>query len=61
MAFDSNAYKQEFNRQNYERVPFDVPKGKRDEIKALAKQEGLSVNDLLKSALLIAYGLDLSK
>lgn len=61
MAFDSNAYKQEFNKQNYERVPFDVPKGKRDEIKALAKQEGLSVNDLSKSALLIAYGLDLSK
>lgn len=61
MAFDSNTYKQEYNKLNYERVPFDVPKGKRDEIKAFAKKEGLSVNDLLKSALLKAYGLDLSK
>ena len=61
MAFDSNAYKQEFSRLNYERVPFDVPKGKRDAIKALAKREGMSVNELLKSALLKAYGLDLSK
>lgn len=61
MAFDSNSYKQEFNKQNYERVPFDVPKGKRDELKALAKQEGVSVNELLKTAIYQVYGLDLSK
>lgn len=61
MAFDSNSYKAEFAKQNYERVPFDVPKGKRDEIRILAKREGMSVNDLLKSALHKAYGLDLSK
>lgn len=61
MAFDINAYKQEYNRINYERVPFDVPKGKRDELRALAKREGMSVNELLKTAVLKTYGLDLSK
>ena len=61
MAFDSNAYKAEFAKENYDRYLFSMPKGRKDDLKALAKQEGLSVNDLIKAAILKAYGLDLSK
>lgn len=61
MAFDSNAYKAEFNKLNYERVSFDVPKGKRDEIRVLAKREGVSINELIKTAMYRTYGIDLSK
>lgn len=61
MAFDQNAYKQEFSRLNYDSVLFQFRKGNKDKLKALAKQEGLSVNELLKRAILNTYGLDLSK
>ncbi len=61
MAFDANSYKQEFNRRNYDTIMFQPPKGSKDKLKALAKQEGVSVNELLRRALLTAYGLDLSK
>ena len=61
MAFDSNAYRVEFAKQNYDRIVFDVPKGRKDDLKALAKQEGLSMSDLFKTAIRKTYGLDLSK
>lgn len=59
MAFDKASYDKEFIKQAYDKVAFYVPKGKRDELKALAKQEGVSVNDLLKTALFKAYGIKL--
>ena len=59
VAFDKTAYDNEYVKQHYDKVSFTVPKGKRDALKALAKQEGLSVNDLLKMAVFKAYGVKL--
>lgn len=61
MAFDSNAYKAEFNKQSYDKVTIYFPKGRKDELKVLAKQEGMSMGDLFKDAMFKTYGLDLSK
>lgn len=60
MAFDSNAYKAEFAKVNYDRVEFVVPKGNKDKLKALAKREGVSVGQLIIEAIKYRYGLDLS-
>lgn len=61
MAFDSNAYKAEYNKQTYDKVTIYFPKGSKDAIKALSAQEGMSMGDLFRTALLKVYGLDLSK
>ncbi len=61
MAFDSNAYKAEFAKENYDRTLITMPKGRKDDLKALAKREGMSMNELVLSAIKKAYGLDLSK
>lgn len=61
MAFDKVAYDSEYIKEHYEKVSFTMPKGKRDELKALAKREGLSVNELLVKAVYATYGLNLSK
>lgn len=61
MAFDKVKYDNEYAKEHYDRVVFYVPKGNRDKLKVLAKQEGMSANDLLKMAVFKAYGLDLSK
>lgn len=59
MAFDNNTYKNEFNRENYDRIIITIPKGMKDDVKTLATREGLSVNNLFKQAIYKAYGLDL--
>ena len=61
MAFDKQAYDHDYVRQNYDRIEFTVPKGKKAELKALAKQEGLTVPQLLAEAVKSRYGLNLSK
>lgn len=59
MAFDNNTYKNEFNRENYDRIIITIPKGMKDDVKTLATREGLSVNNLFKQAIYKTYGLDL--
>lgn len=61
MAFDSNAYKTDFQRQNYDRVVALVPKGRGKEIKDFAAVQGKSVSQLIVEALENYYKLDLSK
>ncbi len=61
MGFDSNAYKAEFRKQNYDQVGILIPKGRKDDLKALAKQEGLSISQVVVEAIRSRYGLDLSK
>ncbi len=61
MGFDSNAYKTEFRKQNYDQVGILIPKGRKDDLKALAKQEGLSISQVVVEAIRSRYGLDLSK
>lgn len=61
MGFDATAYKNEFAKERYDRMLITVPKGRKDDLKALAKKEGMSVNTLVLSAIRKTYGLDLSK
>ncbi len=61
MGFDKQAYDNAFAKENYDRMLITMPKGRKDDLKALAKQEGMSVNVLVITAIRKAYGLDLSK
>ncbi len=49
--FDSVKYKNDFNKQNYDRIAIMVPKGKKEEIKAAAKARGKSMNEFIVAAL----------
>lgn len=60
MAFNEAAYKRQFDKENYEQVNFRVPKGKRDVIRKLSEEKGISANKLIISALEIVYHIDLS-
>lgn len=53
----SEAYK----KANYERVVYQVPKGKREILQREANLRGKSVNAFITEALEAQYGLDLSK
>lgn len=59
IAFDKNSYDREYSKTHYERVVVYMPKGKRDELKAAAKAAGMSVNDLIKTAVYNTYGVNL--
>lgn len=61
MAFDSTAYKDEFNRQNYDRVVARVPKGKKALIQAYADKHGISVNALVAQAIEEYTGIPMTK
>lgn len=61
MAFDSTGYKNAFAKENYDRIGVYIRKGRKDDLKALAKREGLSMNELFIRAMLSTYGIDLSK
>lgn len=37
-------YKNDFNKEHYERINFSVPKGMKDVIKRLAQSQGMSMN-----------------
>ena len=45
-----NVYKNDFNRENYDRVGLMLPKGKAEEWKAQAKAENLSLNAFVQKA-----------
>lgn len=61
MAFDSTRYKREFAKENYDRLSFTVPKGKREVVKQYANERGMSISQLVVLALETLYHLDLSK
>lgn len=46
-----NRATQKWNRENYDEIKVRVPKGKREEYKALAEQQGKSLNSLIVSLL----------
>lgn len=41
----AGAYKHNFAKEHYDRVALNVPKGRKDEWKALAAAEGLSLSE----------------
>lgn len=42
--FNQIDYQNEYNKQKYDRVCLMLPKGRKDELKAMAAQQGLSLN-----------------
>ncbi len=48
--FDQIKYQNEYNKQNYDRVTFMVPKGKKDGIKEAAKTKGESMSEYIWKA-----------
>ena len=61
MAFDSNKYRAEFQRENYYRPTIFIPISKKDVVKAEADKRGISISQLVIDALERCYGIDLSK
>lgn len=61
MAFDPNAYKTDFQRQNYDRVVALIPKGKGKVVKDYAATKGMSVSQVIVEALESYCKLDLSR
>ena len=49
--FDAVKYKNELNKQKYDRINLMTPKGKKDLIKAAADASGVSVNELINTAI----------
>lgn len=60
MAFDPNAYTNDYKRQHYDRLAALLPKGKGEVVKQLAAARGLTVSQLIVRALEETYQLDLS-
>lgn len=61
MAFDKIKYIDDYKRQNYETIRALIPKGSKEAVQNMAKQQGLSVSQLIVKALEAQYGLDLTK
>ncbi len=51
MGSTSSKVKRKYNNKTYDRIEFNVPKGKKEEIKKYAESIGLSVNELIRQAL----------
>ena len=49
--FNQIEYMNAYNREKYDRITIVVPKGRKDEIKAAAKNEGRSVNEYIINAI----------
>lgn len=50
MAFDRIKYNNDFNRQKYDKVTIQIPKGEKDEWKQLAQKTGLSMTEMIRRA-----------
>lgn len=59
MAFDQTSYKNNFAKSRYERIAFQVAKGRGSELKEYAALHDKSVNSLILEALWKCYQLDL--
>ena len=60
MAFNKTEYVTSYKRKNLERIPIEVPKGKRKILKETASKYSLSVNQLVLGAVEEKYGIDLT-
>lgn len=61
MAVNKTQYDNAFAKANYERVVYQVPKGRKIVLQLEAAKRNKSVNALITEALEAQYGLDLSK
>lgn len=49
----------QYSRENYETLKMDIPKGNKRLLKEYAEANGLSMADLIVSAVKRSYGIDL--
>lgn len=68
MAFDSTKYKDDYARENYDRVTFKIPKGKKALLQKVAQERNItdnkgliSVSRLIIEAIEQTYCIDLSR
>jgi len=62
MASNYNpAYAAQYKRKHVDRIAFEVPKGKKEVLRAEANKRCISINKLLVTALENQYGIDLGK
>ena len=59
--FKQSQYITDFKKENYDRIVFEVPKGGKEIIKDLAKQNNKSVSALITATLEKQYNIKLSK
>ncbi len=59
MGKTSAAVKNKWNKNNYDRIEINVPKGEKDIIKAHAQSIGESTNEFIKRAIKITMESDL--
>lgn len=52
----SNASKAKYNEKSYDRISLAVVKGRKDEIKAAAEAEGMSINAFIAAAIDVRLG-----
>lgn len=57
MGKTSPEVKAKWNRKNYDRIGFTIPKGMRQEVKAYAEQQGMTVNQLINILLRDEIGI----
>ena len=60
MAFDQNAYINDYRREHYDEIRALIPKGKKATVKAIAAEKGLTVSQIVVKALEETYNVDLS-
>lgn len=58
MSFDQRKYIDSYQREKYERLTFRLYAGERDKVVSLAKEKGVSVNQLIRQLLADAGALD---
>lgn len=51
MAYDKNAYNNQYKKENFDRIGFYIPKGYKEVIKEYAEEHGTTITELCKQAL----------
>lgn len=49
--FDQVVYQNQYNKEKYDRFSLILPKGKKDELKTIAKERGMSLNEFINMAI----------
>jgi predicted HicB family RNase H-like nuclease len=58
--FKQSTYITDFQKENYDEFKVRMPKGSKEKVKALAKENHLSVNALITQSIEKTYKIDLS-
>lgn len=50
MAYEKIKYNNQYNKENYDKITILVPRGEKDEWKAFAQQNGISLTEMIRRA-----------